>query len=91
VKLDVKQIGGFEVSARDSTTVDVQNQLSDLTKLIPSSGRRGIIVVDEANRLKGLAAADSKASLIDLFVAANYVRVLRQFFRRPLLSSWTSL
>lgn len=72
VELDVKQIGGFEINARESTTIDVQTQLSDLIKLIPSSDRRGIIVVDEANRLKGLAAADKKESLIDLFVVPNY-------------------
>jgi Cdc6-like AAA superfamily ATPase len=60
VKLDVKQIGGIDANARDSNKSDIPSQFSDLIQLIPSSDRRGILVIDEADCLKDLASGDYK-------------------------------
>jgi hypothetical protein len=58
LKLDVRQVGGLDVNAWNSNKSDIPSQFSDLIQLIPSSDRRGILVVDKANRLKDLASED---------------------------------
>jgi Cdc6-like AAA superfamily ATPase len=65
--LNVKlELGGIEVNAKGSDSLHIQDQLSELLESMPSSGRRGVLVVDEANRLKSLADADYQVSLATL-------------------------
>ena len=61
-------IGGLTIKGNDSNTFDLLNQLSSLAESIPSS-RNGVLVVDEAHRLRRLAAADHKVN----FTAVNLV------------------
>ena len=61
-------IGGLTIEGNDSNTFDLLNQLSSLAESIPSS-RNGVLVVDEAHRLRCLAAADNKVN----FTAVNLV------------------
>ncbi len=64
VNVDVRQVGGIEVKAKESSESNLEDQFTSLIAMIPvSADRPCVLLVDEANELKRLAQEDEKVSL----------------------------